>query len=214
MRRIAIVGRAGAGKSTLAQRLGAQLDLPVYHLDSLYWRPGWVATPADEWERFLRATVASERWIIDGSFSGSMRDRFDAADTIVLLDLPAITCMFGVIKRRILHDLRPAPGIQPGCRPLFNLQLFRWIWGFRAESRGRILALLAEQPSWKRQVVLRNRRDVRLFIRSAADAASPAHTTPAQELADAHVHEPERVGQLRQHEKTDESHGAAADRLA
>ncbi|CAN5686044.1 hypothetical protein BH24CHL4_BH24CHL4_24990 [soil metagenome] len=41
MQRVTIVGSAGLGKSTLARRLGTLLDLPVAHLDTLYWQPGW-----------------------------------------------------------------------------------------------------------------------------------------------------------------------------
>ncbi len=48
MKRLAIVGCAGAGKSTLARLLGQILGLPVFHLDALFWRPGWVETPLDE----------------------------------------------------------------------------------------------------------------------------------------------------------------------
>ena len=51
MERIAIIGPGGAGKSTLARRLGERLGLPVIHLDAEHWRPGWVETPADEWKR-------------------------------------------------------------------------------------------------------------------------------------------------------------------
>lgn len=42
MERILVLGPCGAGKSTLAAQLGKRLDLPVIHLDSEYWRPGWV----------------------------------------------------------------------------------------------------------------------------------------------------------------------------
>jgi adenylate kinase family enzyme len=39
MKRVAILGRGGAGKSTLAQKLSYALDLPVIELDSLFWQP-------------------------------------------------------------------------------------------------------------------------------------------------------------------------------
>src|SRR2546423_6449869 len=48
-RRVLVVGSAGAGKTTFATRLGQALGLPVIHLDSEYWRPGWQQTPEDEW---------------------------------------------------------------------------------------------------------------------------------------------------------------------
>lgn len=49
MKHIAIIVCSGAGKSTFARELGAITGLEVIHLDRLYWKPGWVETPKDEW---------------------------------------------------------------------------------------------------------------------------------------------------------------------
>ena len=168
MRRIAIIGPAAVGKSTLAQRLSDVLGIPVYHLDSLYWRPGWTPTPANEWEETLRGIVDSEAWIVDGNFTQTMRDRLEAADTIIYLDLPRLASTIGAIRRRLLHRWRPAPGVQVQSRPMFNLQLFRWIWSFPHDHRPVILAMLREQPSSKRVVVLRHRREVQRFLETVA----------------------------------------------
>ncbi|MFV2111443.1 hypothetical protein ACFHW0_03760 [Micromonospora sp. LOL_025] len=54
MRRILVVGSAGAGKSTLSHEVARRLDLPLIHLDRHYWQPGWVALGDARW----RATVA------------------------------------------------------------------------------------------------------------------------------------------------------------
>ena len=55
-----MIGCGGAGKSTLARRLGELTGLPVVHLDALYWRPGWVPTPDDEWRALQAEVVARE----------------------------------------------------------------------------------------------------------------------------------------------------------
>ncbi|MGL4882562.1 MAG: hypothetical protein ACRC8K_16095 [Waterburya sp.] len=47
-KRIAIIGCCGAGKSTLAKSLGEKLNLPVIHLDTYYWQPGWQETEQNE----------------------------------------------------------------------------------------------------------------------------------------------------------------------
>ena len=39
--KIAIIGNAGSGKSTLGFELHKKLDLPLYHLDQYYWKPNW-----------------------------------------------------------------------------------------------------------------------------------------------------------------------------
>ncbi len=48
MKRIAIIGSAGAGKSTFARQLSTKLNIEVYHLDAILWKPNWTGTPKDE----------------------------------------------------------------------------------------------------------------------------------------------------------------------
>ncbi|MGI4789951.1 MAG: hypothetical protein ACRYFS_14005 [Janthinobacterium lividum] len=40
MKRAAVIGPGGAGKSTLARQMGEKLALPVVHLDVVYWHEG------------------------------------------------------------------------------------------------------------------------------------------------------------------------------
>lgn len=65
MERAAIIGPGGAGKSTLARKLGEVTGLPVIHLDREHWPPGWVEPPRDEWEsrvQELAARAMDHRW--------------------------------------------------------------------------------------------------------------------------------------------------------
>jgi ABC-type branched-subunit amino acid transport system ATPase component len=39
--RIVVVGTSGAGKTTLARRIAALLELPHIELDAINWQPGW-----------------------------------------------------------------------------------------------------------------------------------------------------------------------------
>lgn len=95
MERVAIIGPGGAGKSTLARQLGAITGVPVIHLDREHWKPGWVETPAAEWEERVRELAAAERWIIDGNYGGTLDVRLDRADTVVFLDFGRFRCLRG-----------------------------------------------------------------------------------------------------------------------
>lgn len=44
--KIAILGTSGSGKSTLAKRLGERYGLPVLHMDTVHFLPGWVEGPS------------------------------------------------------------------------------------------------------------------------------------------------------------------------
>ena len=41
MKKIVLIGSGGSGKSTLAKQLSHALGIPVYHLDTLFWKPNW-----------------------------------------------------------------------------------------------------------------------------------------------------------------------------
>ena len=89
MRRIAVIGNLGAGKSTLSRRLARELKLPYHELDALVFGPGWSLTPADFYETEHKRLMAGEEWILDGfGLPQSMATRLARATCIVLIDLP------------------------------------------------------------------------------------------------------------------------------
>jgi len=71
MNRIAVIGCSGSGKSTLSRQLGERLNIPVIHLDRVFWQPGWVEPPRDEFAASVCSAVAGERWILDGNFGNT-----------------------------------------------------------------------------------------------------------------------------------------------
>jgi adenylate kinase family enzyme len=73
--RVLVIGGPGAGKSTLAARLGAALGLPVVHLDAHFWRPGWQESPRPEWAARVAELAAAERWVMDGHYAGTLAVR-------------------------------------------------------------------------------------------------------------------------------------------
>jgi hypothetical protein len=89
MERVLVLGSPGSGKSTFARQLAATLGLPVFHLDQIYWNPGWVETPPEQFREVQRALVRGERWIIDGDYGATLEVRLAAAGTVVVLDCRA-----------------------------------------------------------------------------------------------------------------------------
>jgi hypothetical protein len=70
---VVILGRGGAGKSTLAGRLGEVTGLPVVELDTLFWQAGPTAADPSEWTERQRELVRGEAWILDGDLGPSRR---------------------------------------------------------------------------------------------------------------------------------------------
>ncbi len=87
--RVAIIGNAGGGKSTLARKIAKALDIPLTHVDSVQYQSGWERTDTAECDRILHAAAGQASWVIDGFGSDHLiEQRIQLADTVVLIDFP------------------------------------------------------------------------------------------------------------------------------
>ena len=163
MRRALVIGSGGAGKSTLAARIGERTGLPVVHLDALYWRPGWEPTPPDEWAARVAALCARDAWVMDGNYGRTLDARLAACDAVVFLDLPRLLCVWRVVRRVLRSYGRTRPDMAPGCREQFSLEFLRWVWDYPRRRRPDVLRKLAALDQGQRVVVLRSAAAVERF---------------------------------------------------
>jgi adenylate kinase family enzyme len=164
MERVVVLGPAGAGKSELATRLSRTVDIPVVHLDTLFWAPGWRPAPESEARAALERVVAGERWILDGNFLAD-DSRFARADTVVFLDLPRRVCFRRVLVRLVRDRRRSRPDLPEGCREGLDLGLLWWIWRYPRTDRPRVLALLRSLPAGTRVLHLRSHAHVDAIVK-------------------------------------------------
>jgi hypothetical protein len=168
VKRVAILGPAGAGKSRLARTLAEILELPVVHLDRLYWKPNWVPTPDPEWEAIQRREVERESWIADGIQEERAMPLLwlDAADTIVFVDASPLTCIWRVTRRR--RDSRDSPEMPADCEPAPFYRAFpkflRLQWVYWRTIRPALLAELTRREGGQWVAVLRSDEDIRRFL--------------------------------------------------
>src|ERR1700676_1563769 len=101
MKRVVILGPGGSGKSTVAMHLGEITGLRVIELDKVFWQPGLVATPRDQWAEVQRRLVEEDEWIMDGDLGpyDAVEVRLRAADTIIFLDFSLVQCAWRAIWR-------------------------------------------------------------------------------------------------------------------
>ena len=165
MERILIIGCGGAGKSTLARQLGEKLNLPVVHLDKLFWHPGWVESTKEEIDEKIRAEMQRPQWIMDGNYNRTLPERVKYCDTIIYLDFSRMACLLGVVKRIITTYGTVRPDMGEGCPERFDREFLRWVWNYNKEKRERNYKLLNEAEGVE-TIVLKNRRMVKRFLES------------------------------------------------
>jgi adenylate kinase family enzyme len=147
MQRVAVIGAGGAGKTTFALALGRRLGLPVVHLDTFYYGPGWEPLALAEWELVQRRRVAEDRWVMDGNYAATLAIRLSAADTVVFLDLPPLLCAWRVIRRWLRGRTRQAADLAPGLRHKASWSFLTYVVTFRRRRRPLLLAQLRDRPS-------------------------------------------------------------------
>ena len=163
MERIIIIGCGGAGKSTLARQMGEKLDIPVVHLDKLFWKPGWVETPPEEFDRKLAKELEKPKWIMDGNFNRTMPERVAKCDTIIYLDYNRLVCLWGVIKRNLTNRGKVRPDMGEGCPERIDFEFLKWVWNYNRDKRERNYRLLNDSTHAE-TVVLKNRKMVKRFL--------------------------------------------------
>ena len=166
MKKIIIIGSGGAGKSTLARELGHKMDLPVYHLDALLWKPQWEMTSREEQVMIQEDLFKKESWIIDGNYGGTLEKRIAESDTIIFIDRPRLVCIYQILKRYRQYKHTSRPDMHQDCPEKLDFVFIKWVWNFPDNQRIDILKLLSLVKQSKNVITLRNNKEIELFLSS------------------------------------------------
>ena len=166
MKRVAVFGNAGGGKSTLARRLAELTRLPLYPIDMIQFKAGGDAIPHDEYLRVHGNLLRNEEWIIDGfGCASSAWDRFSAADTLIYVDLPLFT-HYRLVTKRFIKGLFVGPEGWPDNSPLWSstMSSYRVLPLCHRHLTPRYRQLVADATLSKRVHHLRSPAQIRSFL--------------------------------------------------
>lgn len=166
MNKITILGGTASGKTTLANKLGDRLHIPITHLDKIFWKEkGGIRQDAFVIE--LDQIMKSDRWIIEGSMhrSKTLHMRLDQADTIIFYDIPLCVALWRQTKRffKYYNKVRPDMGGD-------NIQKYPFTWKeiqhMRNQPMNELYSKILAHKDSKKIVIIKNNNDERAFLQS------------------------------------------------
>lgn len=134
--RIVVKGATGSGKTTVAARLAAVLDVPHVELDALHHGPGWSEPPLEEFRERVAKATAGNRWVVDGNYDHKLGDLLlERADLVVWLDPPLRTILVR-LRRRTAERIRTSTDLWAGNRETWRDALLGreslFVWAVRS----------------------------------------------------------------------------------
>lgn len=175
-RRVLVAGTSGAGKTTVARRVAALLDIPHIEIDALFHGPDW--TPCDTFELEVHRFSAGSCWVTEWQYSQVRAILAQRADLLVWLDLPRMLVMRQVIRRTVRRRL-DRQVLWNGNRepPLWTIlkdreHIVRWAWSTHHKTATRMAALLEQRPDLV-VVRLTSRNDVERWCAGPLQRTGP-----------------------------------------
>jgi len=158
MKKIIVIGCPGSGKSVFSRELHKKTDIPLYHLDMMYWNSDKTTVEKRVFLGRLRAALEKDEWIIDGNYNSTMELRMEACDTVIFLDYPTDVCLDGIRERQG----KPRSDM-PWIETEEDAEFIEFIKSYNSQSRPKVLALL-EKYRDKNVIVFGNRQEADGFI--------------------------------------------------
>jgi len=125
--KISVIGYSSSGKSTFSKRLKSIYNIPLLHIDKIYFETNWVERDTKKVENEILEFTKLDSWIIDGLYRKIATNRFDEADQIFIFNFNRFKCLYGAIYRRIKFHNQVRDSIAEGCKERLNLSFIFWI---------------------------------------------------------------------------------------
>lgn len=161
MKRVAVFGNTGAGKSATSRKIAAAKSIPLFVLDEIQFRPGGKEVDKQQFIESHNQLMAQPEWVIDGFGNlETLWPRLEIADTLVYIDLP-LRIHFWWVTKRFLKGLFTAPKGWPEKTPLLKATLNSY----------KVLRVCHQRltPAYRRFVKKNSEHKMVIHIRSVKD---------------------------------------------
>ncbi|OKH25614.1 adenylate kinase [Hydrococcus rivularis NIES-593] len=180
MKKVAVFGNTGGGKSTLSKRLSEITGLPLHALDKIKYQSGGTEVPHEDYKRAHQKILETDRWIIDGfGCIETVWLRLNEADSLVFVDLPLCVHFWWVTKRAIAGYFKPPEG-WPQKSPILksSINSYRVLWLCHKYLTPRYREYIKQAQSTKSVYHIRSTQQISQFFELIENDASVEDSSP------------------------------------
>lgn len=159
MNKIIVIGCPGSGKSTFSKQLHKITNIPLFHLDMMFWNEDKTTVERSVFLEKLSNVMEQNEWIIDGNYASTMEGRIVKCDTVIFLDYPLETCLDG-IKTRKGKPRSDMPWVEPEN---YDEEFIEFIKNYNFQSRPKVMELLKKHSN-KNIFIFKNRSEADEFL--------------------------------------------------
>jgi adenylate kinase family enzyme len=103
--KVLIIGNAGCGKTYLGKKLAKKLNIPLYHIDLIWFKPGGYSK---EYERsskervdIIKKIMSFKSYIIEGASSITARQFAKVCTHLIFIKYPKSVCLKSIKTRKL-----------------------------------------------------------------------------------------------------------------
>ena len=158
MKKVIIIGCPGSGKSTFAKALHQITDIPLFHLDMMYWNEDKTIVDTTVFRERVLKILQNNEWIFDGNYQSTMELRLRECDTVFFLDYPLDVCLNGIRERR-----GKARSDIPWIETEEDTEFIEFVKNYNSQNKPQVMELL-KKYSHKNIFIFTSRTEANEFL--------------------------------------------------
>lgn len=116
-----------------------------------------------ERDNIIKDKTNEDKWIIDGNYNNTMKERFNKADLIIWLDYSTYMQLKGIFKRFFKEHNKERKEI-PGCKERLKLNFVKYVATYNKKKRRIIEENLKEIPKEK-VLIFKKQKDLNRWLK-------------------------------------------------
>lgn len=156
IKKISIIGGPGTGKSTLANNLENELNIPVYHIDAINYLENWNTRDKKQRDEIILNKINQSSWIMDGTYRSILKERVEQADLVIFLNYSKFARIKGILSRCLKNRGKEKTDI-PGCKERMTFTFLKFTFNWE-KNRIQLINKVLEKNAENKVIIFKNRK--------------------------------------------------------